>query len=67
MKPFKRQVFAVVHVCGMRQKDAQGDQEVLKQRILLFSLFFKGMTFCSYFECNVTRVLSYFPSMGKKI
>ncbi len=41
---------SMVHVCGMRQKDAQGDQEALKQHILLFSIFFKGMTFCSYFE-----------------
>ncbi len=35
----------MVRVCGMRQKDAQGDRDTLKQRILLFSLFFKGMTF----------------------
>ncbi len=60
MKPFKRQVFAVVHVCGMRQKDAQGDRDALKQRILLFSLFFKGMTFCSYFERNVTQLKNNF-------
>ncbi len=56
MKPFKRQVLAVVHVCGMCQKDAQGDRDALKQRILLFSLFSKGMTFCSYFERNVTQI-----------
>ncbi len=40
MKPFKLsllpQVFVVVLVCGMRQKDAKGDRDALKQRILLF-------------------------------
>ncbi len=56
MKPFKRQVFAVVHFCGMRHKDAQGDWDALKQRILFF---FKGMTFCSYFERNVTQIKIY--------
>ncbi len=59
----------------MRRKDA--DRDLLKQRILMFFLFFKGMTFSSYFERNIRqikiyilpfdndRVLSYFPSMGK--
>ncbi len=52
----------VVHVCGVRQKDAQGDQDALKQRILMFSLFFKGMAFCSCFERNATQIKIYiFP------
>ncbi len=55
-------VATVVHVCGVRQKDAQGNQDALKQRILMFSLFFKGMAFCSCFERNATQIKIYiFP------